>query len=239
MTIRIAAIAVLGVLAMLAGCAHETEGNAVTGGVRIKDESEKAQPSAVAPARIYVYDFMLDAQASEHKSEVLERPHFLRKIVEDDPATRARKLVDSMADALVKDLRKAGLQAQRLSGDAAMPREGWLVRGAFTEADTGDAPRRAIIGFGAGKTDMEVQVGLCDLATNPQSAFAVFGTVSDPSRLPGGAVTRNPYMVAAKFVLEKNASGRDVDHTAHAIADEIVKLRGQVSRGELAAPKDR
>ena len=62
---------------------------------------------------------------------------------------------------------------------------------------------------------------------------------SDPSRLPGGVVTRNPYVVAAKFVLEKGAPQRDVQHTAQTIATELVKFRDQVRRGQVTLPATR
>jgi hypothetical protein len=100
--------------------------------------------------------------------------------------------------------------------------------------------RRAVIGFGSGKTEMEVQVGVSDLAApQPTESFLVFGTVTDPSRLPGGVVTRNPYVVAAKFVLEKGAPQRDVQHTAKTIADELVKFREQVRSGQVKLPATR
>ena len=80
----------------------------------------------------------------------------------------------------------AGVAAERLATGAPLPPDGWLIRGVFTEADSGRALRRAVIGFGSGKTDMEVQVGVSDLAVQPNESFLVFGTVTDPSRLPGG-----------------------------------------------------
>jgi hypothetical protein len=52
-------------------------------------------------------------------------------------------------------------------------------------------------------------------------------------------VTRNPYVVAAKFVLEKGAPRRDVEHTAKTIADELVKFRDQVRRGQVVLPPTR
>jgi hypothetical protein len=126
------------------------------------------------------------------------------------------------------------------TGCGALPPDGSLVRGAFTEADSGRAMRRAVIGFGSGKTEMEVQVEVSDLASpRPTESFLVFGTITDPSRLPGGAVTRNPYVVAAKFVLEKGAPRRDVEHTAQAIADELAKFRERVRRGQVTLPATR
>ena len=49
-------------------------------------------------------------------------------------------------------------------------------------------------------------------------------------------MTRNPYVVAAKFVLAKGAPQRDVQHTAKTIADELVKFREQVRSGQVKLP---
>ena len=225
---------------MLAGCASQpTSGNRVTGGARIEGETATAPLPTEAARRVYVADFGLDVDATEPRPGLLGRPRLLHELTGDDPATHARNVVEELATSLVRDLNAAGVPAERLPGGAALPTEGWLIRGVVTEVDTGLAVRRAVIGFGSGKTDMEVQVGVSDLATNPHESFIVFGTVTDPSRLPGGVVTRNPYVVAAKFVLEKGAPQRDVQHTAKAIADELVKFRDQVRRGEVRLPPTR
>ena len=184
-------------------------------------------------------DFTLDAEATEPRQGIIPRPRLFQQLTGEDPAAHARRVVDDMATALVKDLDAAGLPAERLPAGHPLPPDGWLVRGVFTEIDPGQPLRRAVIGFGSGKTDMEVQVGVSDLATNPTQSFLVFGTVTDPSRLPGGAVTRNPYVVAAKFVLTKGAPQRDVQHTAKTIADELVKFREQVRSGQVKLPETR
>lgn len=222
------------------GCAtHDVVGNPVTGGTRVQGMTTGAA-APVAPARrVYVQDFTLDAEASEPHGGLLPRPRIFQQLTGEDPAAHARRVVDEMATALVKDLDAAGLPAERLPPGRALPADGWLVRGVFTEIDPGKPLRRAVIGFGSGRTDMEVQVGVSDLATNPGQSFLLFGTVNDPSRLPGGAVTRNPYVVAAKFVLAKGAPGRDVEHTAKAIAAELVKFRDQVRSGQVKLPETR
>jgi len=230
----------LGLIGTMLGCATQpTSGNQVTGGARVESEKATAPLPAEAARRVYVADFGLDVDATEPRPGLLGRPRLLHELTGDDPATHARKVVEELATSLVRDLNAAGIPAQRLPGGAALPGEGWLIRGVFTEVDTGLALRRAVIGFGSGKTDMEVQVGVSDLATNPRESFIVFGTITDPSRLPGGVVSRNPYVVAAKFVLEKGAPQRDVQHTAKAIADELVKFRDQVRRGEVKLPPAR
>ena len=227
-------------IAALAACGtHDTAGNKVTGGARLEGVATTAA-APVAPARrVYVQDFSLDAEATEPRAGLLPRPRLFQQLTGEDPAAHARRVVDEMASALVKDLDAAGVPAERLLPGRSLPSDGWLVRGVFTEIDPGSPLRRAVIGFGSGKTDMEVQVGVSDLATHPTESFLVFGTVTDPSRLPGGAVTRNPYVVAAKFVLAKGAPQRDVQHTAKTIADELVKFREQVRSGQVKLPETR
>jgi hypothetical protein len=75
---------------------------------------------------------------------------------------------------------------------------------------------------------MDLQVGISDLASSdPRAAFVVFGTAKDPSRIPGAAVTRNPYVAAAKFVLQKNATERDLKKSAEQIAEQILQYEQQ------------
>jgi hypothetical protein len=234
-----AACLLLGTVAIASGCAP-TAGNKVTGGARVESETTTAALPATPARRVYVQDFALDAEATEPRTGLLGRPRLFRELTGEDPATHARRVVDEMATALVRDLSADGIPAERLRPGATLPPDGWLIRGAFTEADSGRAMRRAVIGFGSSKTEMEVQVGVSDLASpHPTESFLVFGTVTDPSRLPGGAVTRNPYVVAAKFVLEKGAPSRDVEHTAKTIAAELVKFREQVRSGQVKLPATR
>jgi hypothetical protein len=230
----------LGLAGLLVGCADRpTGGDRVTGGARVESETATAALPSAPARRVYVQDFSIDVEATEPRTGLFGRPRLFQQLTGEDPATHAKRIVDDLATSLVKDLNAAGVPAERLPASAPLPSEGWLIRGVFTEADSGNTMRRAIIGFGSGKTDMEVQVGVSDLATNPTESFLLFGTVTDPSRLPGGVVTRNPYVVAAKFVLEKGAPRRDVEHTAKTIADELVKFRDQVRRGQITLPATR
>ena len=110
--------------------------------------------------------------------------------------------------------------------------------GAFTEVDEGNRLKRAVIGFGQGSTQMTVQIGVSDLASkNPQAPFIIFGTIKDPSKLPGAVVTMNPYVAAAKFVMEKNASSKDVKNTAKQIVAEILKYKQKFSEQRNAVKK--
>jgi hypothetical protein len=238
---RGAVLVLFGLVGALAACGtHETAGNKVTGGARVLGEGTTAGVPATPARRVYVQDFALDAETTAPPTGLLGRPLLFRQLASEDPATHARRVVDELATGLVKDLNAKGVPAERLPTGVALPPDGWLVRGVFTELDSGNTLRRAVIGFGSGRTNMEVQVGVSDLAAaDPTASFLVFGTITDPSRLPGGAVTRNPYVVAAKFVLVKGAPTRDVERTAQTIATELVSFRDRVRRGEVVLPPTR
>lgn len=217
----------------LVGCAHRPAPvrDSIMGGAKVQQEASPPRPQVSLPQLVYVADFGLDAQPQQGGGDaVLDRPRLLRLPREtmQDPTQQAARIVDLTAQSLTDDLNRAGVPARRLPPGAPLPAEGWLVRGVFTEASEGSTVRRAVIGFGSGSPKMEVQVGLSDLADRPDAPFVILGTVTDPERLPGGIVTRNPYVVGAKFVLEKGAPDRDVKATAQAIAEKIVELREKV-----------
>ena len=187
-----------------------------------------------APARppvIYVSDFDIEAAdiTSDH-GLIVSRPLGilpngpLYQLRHGDPQSEARHLVDLMADTVVADLEKAGLAAQRLPQGMALPTEGWLVRGAFLQVDQGNRLRRAVIGFGAGDTRLQVASATDALAAAPPEPLYSIDTSAKSRDLPGAVVTLNPYVAAARFVL----AGRDLDEnvkdTASKIAD-AVRLR--------------
>jgi hypothetical protein len=213
------------------------------GHVALREDQPMAALPNRAPERVYVADFGLDAQNFQGDQGVRGAlpgrlsqlgqsglgQNLPQPLATQDPAAEARRIVNSMADALVQDLTAQGLPAQRVDAAAGLPRNGWLVSGVFTEVDEGNRLKRAALGFGQGSTQMEVQVGLSDLAgKNPRAPFAVFGTIKEHGEMPGAAVTLNPYVAAAKFVMEKNATPRDVRNTADQIAAEILKFRDEV-----------
>lgn len=228
---------------------HEGYGKKVAGGVEV--ENERVLSSRVhMPSVIYVADFELSSEnyqpdrgvrgalpnivqnrLPERLGERLPHP-----LATKDPAGEARELVDELAKAMVADFVDKGMPARRFNQEGwGVPPEGWLVRGVFTEVAEGNRIDRAVIGFGKGGTEMEAQVGVSDLAgPDPLRCFALFGTIKDPNRIPGAVVTRNPYVAAAKFVMEKNAAGRDVKKSARQIVDEILGFRERLnSRGQV------
>ncbi len=228
------AVFLLGAAACQVGA--DSYGRKVVGGIELEDEEIRGPLPQRPPRTIYVADFILDAENYSRDEGVRgalpgrlgqRLPHPLAK---GDPSERARQIVETTAESLTQALRAKGITAQRLRNTTGnLPREGWLVQGYFTEVDEGNRLKRAAIGFGRGGTDMDLQVAISDLAgEDPRAAFALFGTAKDPNRIPGALVTMNPYVAAAKFVLQKNATERDIKKTAEQIADQIVKYERQI-----------
>jgi Domain of unknown function (DUF4410) len=177
---------------------------------------------------IYVSDFELDTQnlemdkggiVSQVRPGILERP---RKREQHDPEAQAKKLVDLMSKSIVSDLHKAGYQAQRLEASEARPASGAWVRGVFTEVDEGNRVHRAILGFGSGEAKMDLYVTLSDLAS-PEKPLYDVSTTENSGKKIGAAITMNPYIAAAKFIMEKNAPEKTVKETASQISADVVK----------------
>jgi hypothetical protein len=151
-----------------------------------------------------------------------------------DPQTLARELVDSMGKSLVKELTKAGFNARRLAPNEVIPTSGWIVRGVFTNVNQGNQLERAVIGFGKGKTDLQVLVDIADLAQGAPAQFhEVKATASISSKSPGAApmiVERHPAGVAAKFIIASKDLDRNVKQTAAQIAEEVVTRTGSGPR---------
>ena len=218
----------------------------VTGGVVLEQEQQAGTLPVRAPHIIYVTEFGLGAENIQTDQGVRGLlPGLIRRrsgfglgqalpkpLAEGDPAAKAQEIVADMSEALVKSLTEKGIPAQRMENAAGdLPREGWLVSGVFTEVDEGNRIKRAVIGFGRGATQMEVQVGVSDLAgQNPRAPFVLFGAGKDPGKIPGAVVTMNPYVAAAKFVMEKNATDKDIQKTADQIATEIQKFKDKITQ---------
>jgi hypothetical protein len=198
---------------------------------RAQDTAAPQKPTAHVFTKdmiVYVSDFELDAQnvnvdkggvVSQVRPGILERPSKREK---QDPEAQARKIVDLMSKSIVEDLQKAGYKAQRLPTGAARPATGAWIHGVFTEVDEGNQRRRALIGFGAGAANMELYVTLTDLA-NPDKPLYNEAKDQDSGKKIGAVITMNPYVAAAKYVMEKNAPEKAVKKTASEISADTVK----------------
>jgi len=218
----------------LSGCAGGMAKKA-TGEVQVRSRTTQGVQPVSPPRAVYIQDFDLGYDGMPSQGGVLHRPGIGRVLPRlsqrDDPGQKAAKLVELMSSSLMEKFADKGVAARRVVTGAPLPGDGWLIRGVYTEIDEGSRIKRATIGFGSGATSMEVYVTVSDLAKNADAPFLVFGTEKDPGKMPGAVVTMNPYVAAAKFVMEKNASDKDVKKTAAQIVEEVVKyMQGGIAQ---------
>jgi len=103
-----------------------------------------------------------------------------------------------------------------------VPADCWLLRGKFDRLSEGNRVQQSGIGFGAGEPEVEVSGTVVATQLGTATTILTFGEESQQHRMPGGIVTRNPYVIAAKFVLSRGATGRDVQQLGTSLATEIV-----------------
>lgn len=230
---RLFIIVLTGIAAALSGCGTATVTSSRAVGI---------QPKA-KPAIIYVADFDLDVAVVKSDPGALSKlpkmPGPLGNIsmplpgATKDPQKLARNLVNSMSAALVKDLNKAGVTSSRLMYTNALPTEGWLVRGMFMEVNQGNQLRRAMIGCGVGKTELEVVVVFNDLTQGPPKPFYEVKTAADSGKTPGAApmIVLGPAGAAARFVLAGKDLDKNLKQTASRIVAEILQHTKQPSQG--------
>jgi hypothetical protein len=189
------------------------------------------QPKAL-PEVIYVADFAIDTSEVKEDSGILREGGLLRGSRvqrlnplhrQESPEETAKRLVQLLGDSLTQDLKNTGLPARRLLPGQPLPPKGWMITGEFLEVDEGNRLRRAVVGFGYGASEMQIEVNVSDMGAHSGSPFLVLGTATGSGHRPGAAVIPNPYVAAAKFVLSKNASEKDVSTAASHIASEIVQ----------------
>ena len=191
---------------------------------------------------VYVSDFELDAadvqpdqgpgsRARRILGSVLPAGP-LRKQNDQDPQAHAQAIVAGIAHALTADLVKAGIDARRAAPDNPLPDVGWLVRGVFLDVDQGNRVRRAVVGFGAGNSGIQVAVAIDDLSKPGQPPlYQAVDEGSGGGHMPGAIVKLNPYVVAAKFVMTGRDENKAINDTAERIAETIV------ARIHATAPK--
>ena len=178
------------------------------------------------PAIVYVTDFDLEFPPGSQGQDVsLLRQGPLARLREQmqggDPVTKAHAAIGLMAASITDELIDDGQPAKRLGPSEPKPTSGWLVRGVVTELDEGNQIRRAMVGFGAGESELQLWVGVTDLARNPDAPFYTVEASDGSGKMPGAIVKFNPYVAAAKFVMSRNATEHDVKRTASAIAKAI------------------
>lgn len=207
-----------GLCALLAGCVH----------AKVSSESEIAPAPTGPPPKIYVSDF--DLSVADVKSEsVIPWNGPVRRFVvgswNRNPQVFRDKAVNSMAETIVKKLRKAGYKAERWYPDEVLPRDGWLVRGVVVTVDQGNRVRRAVVGFGLGEAELQVAVDVSDLASGAPQPFYHLDTEANSGKMPGAGplIVLSPFAIPVRFAMAGQDMNECIDQTAVLIGNEVVK----------------
>jgi uncharacterized protein DUF4410 len=237
-SIVVAAGIAAAVASYVTGCSLGQAKRELAGGATASDQ-QVLDSDAAPPKRVYVADFTVGEGAMKPASgliaeagrEMEERPHLLgggegsgilsRRITSDTPTSG--EVINTLAASITEGLtqQNLGFPVQRVPAGAPLPSSGWVITGQFVSVDPGNRAERAVIGFGEGAATTEVNVEVDRLGTDTETPVLRFGTQADSGKMPGAAVTMNPYVAAAKFVLGKNATRRDVQDMGKEIAKQI------------------
>jgi hypothetical protein len=182
------------------------------------------------PRPVVVRDFAFDvAQLHTDQGLVSDREGPAKRVLggirpQESPAQKAARLAKLLSETIAKELADLKIPATREPLGAPLPADGLVVGGEFLQVDEGNRLKRAVVGFGAGATEALVQVEVYDLAQSREKPILVYGTGTGSKPMPGGIVTMNPYAMAAKYVLSRNATEKDVRNLGKQIAKDLAQV---------------
>jgi hypothetical protein len=185
---------------------------------------------AANPRPVAVHDFAFDvAHLRTDQGVMAGREGPAKRVLgnlrpEETPAQKAARLAGLLSETIAQELTALKIPATREPQGTPWPATGLVVRGEFLQVDEGNRLKRAVVGFGAGATEALVQVEVYDLEQNREKPILVYGTGTGSKPTPGGIVAMNPYAMAAKYVLSRNATEKDVRHLGKQIAKDLAQV---------------
>ncbi|MBW2578061.1 MAG: DUF4410 domain-containing protein [Deltaproteobacteria bacterium] len=138
------------------------------------------------PGVLYVYDFavgpedvMVDSLGAEFMSEG-------EKLTKEEKTAYAT--AEAFSVALVGELRKEGINAQRINRGAVPALHSIVLKGQFVTIDTGSRFKRMVIGFGAGSSELRARVQAYQATARGLHRLVEAEAVAKGSKMPGMAV---------------------------------------------------
>lgn len=184
------------------------------------------------PDLIVVHDFAVAPD------EVRLRYGLVARVEEDFETERrsqqeqavGQQVATALAESLVAEIRDLGLPAERAS-TATASGDVVAVDGQFVSIDQGDRTRRMIIGFGAGRSQVIVNVQVYDEAGERQQLLDEFQVDADSGRKPGMGPMVGVGVAAAAGVATAVATGAGVSVGAEALSDTVVADADRAAKG--------
>ena len=180
---------------------------------------------------VYVQDFVGSyepAQSSQGRGGPLSRIRGARA------GQKASQSASELSADIVKEFAAAGYTSKRLETGTPLPSEGWLVRGTFYATDSGGNVIPTELMGGEQKPNTQLTVSVSNLSKDPNAPFIVFGK-AEALKGQGAPVGWNPYVVAAKFVINTVESATDLEKLAKEVVQTIMSNKQVVEEKALAS----
>ncbi|MBW2495046.1 MAG: DUF4410 domain-containing protein [Deltaproteobacteria bacterium] len=154
---------------------------------RVTSTPEPGDPGMLPrPSVIYIYDFavspndvVIDTLGAEFTSESEE----LTKEKKQAYAT-----ADALSKAIVEQLQKQGINAQRAKDGDIPPLNALVLKGQFITIDKGSRFKRMVIGFGAGSSELRANVQAYQATARGLHPIAEAVAEAKGSKAPGMAI---------------------------------------------------
>jgi hypothetical protein len=141
-----------------------------------------------------------------------------------------------VTENLVKEIKKLGIPAEPASAATAVAGSSLSVEGQLLSIDQGNRLRRAVVGFGAGASEVKVLVQIYETTTAGRRLVQDFSTTAKSARRPGMGPAGAAGAAAGRAAKSVAVSGGAAAATAHSqsvegdathVADEIAKVLGK------------
>jgi Domain of unknown function (DUF4410) len=187
-------------------------------------------PTPPMPKRpVYVRDF-----TGTYQPQSQGRQGPLSKLRGARAGEKASQSAVTLSKDIVKEFMNQGFKAYRLDPELVIPTDGWLVSGAFYATDSGGNIIPTELLGGDQKPNTEVSVSVANLSKDPNTPFIVFGK-AEALKGQGAPVGWNPYVVAAKFVINTVESATDLEKLAKEVVETIMSNKQIVEEKALAS----
>ena len=164
----------------LAGCAPTT--------VIVENEYAGSLPR---PTQVQVYDFAVSPDEVQLDHGLGARLRNRRQATPPGEAEQAaaQAVQNALAKALVEELQGLGLPAARAAEAPDTGQAVLEIRGQFLSIDEGNRTRRVVIGFGAGRSEVQTAVQVYEILPQGRTLVARFTTDAKSGAKPGAAAT--------------------------------------------------
>jgi hypothetical protein len=171
----------LGLLLLVSACAK----------TNVRTNNEIAYTGMPRPSQVLVYRFAVSPDDIKQNSSFFAK---LGRNMEGKNQTAeeielGNEVADALASELTEKIKAMGLNAFYASTGASPPANAIVVTGRFLDIDEGNRLRRNMIGFGAGKSSVDVNVSVMAPGSSGYVELIGFDAHADSGNMPGAAVS--------------------------------------------------